>query len=62
MVVTFQAMQCYVKAAKLGHARSAYNLAILHLHSEYNSAVDGQRHKAIGLLQQAARLGLKEVF
>jgi len=54
-------MECYAKAAKLGHARSAYNLAVLYLQSASNSTNDNQ-HEAVILLEQAASLGLREVF
>jgi len=54
-------MDCYSKAAKLNHARSAYNLAVLHLQSAYNSTSDDQLQEATRLLEQAASLGLKEV-
>jgi len=51
-------MEFYAKAAELNHARSAYNLAILHLR------LDGADHQqeVFRLLEQAASLGLKEVF
>lgn len=51
-----KAMECYAKAAQLNHARSAHNLAILHLRT------DGADHQQEGLrlLEQAASLGLKE--
>ena len=55
-------MECYAKAAKIGHARSAYNLAVLYLQSASNSTSDDQQHEAVILLEQAAGLGLKEVF
>jgi len=54
----YQAMQCYRKAAELSHAKSAHNLAVLHLRSP---GADNQR-EAVRLLEQAADLGLKEVF
>jgi len=57
-----QAMECYSQAAILNHARSAYNLAILHLQSASNSSTDEQLQEATRLLEQAAGLGLKEVF
>jgi len=54
----YQAVECYTKAAELNHAKSAHNLAILHLQ------LPGSEHQqeAIRLLEQAADLGLKEVF
>jgi len=55
-------MECYSKAAKLSHARSAYNLSVLHLQSASNSATDDQLREATRLLEQAAELGLKEVI
>ena len=55
-------MECYAKAAKLGHARSAYNLAVLYLQSASNSTSDDQQCETVILLEQAASLGLKEVF
>jgi len=54
-------MVCYSKAAKLNHARSAYNLAVLHLKSSSSSVSDDQLLEATRLLEQAASLGLKEV-
>jgi len=55
-------MECYAKAAELNHARSAHNLAILHLRSSTSFTSDDQQQEAIRLLEQAASLGLKEVY
>ena len=57
-----QAMACYARAAELNHARSAHNLAILYLQSLANSSNDDRQKEAVRLLEQAASLGLKEVF
>jgi len=58
-----QAMECYAKAAKLSHARSAHNLASLLLQSSFSSTpTDDQQHEAVELLEQAAGLGLREVY
>ena len=54
----FQAVECYAKAAELSHAKSAYNLAVLHMRSP---GTDHLR-EGIRFLEQAASLGLKEVF
>jgi len=51
-------VECYAKAADLNHAKSAHNLAILHLRS---AGADHQQ-ETFRLLEQAASLGLKEVF
>ena len=51
-------MECYAKAAELNHAKSAHNLAVLHL----RSTGGGHQQEAFKLLEQAASLGLKEVF
>lgn len=56
--VVCQAMECYAKAARLNHVKSAYNLAVVYL----QSSVDAHHQEAVKLLEQAASLGLKEVF
>jgi len=54
-------MECYSKAAKQSHARSAYNLAVLLLKSESGSVPSDQLREVTRLLELAASLGLREV-
>jgi TPR repeat protein len=52
-----KAIELYMKAADLGHARSAYNAAIL-LMASSSSVVDSQT--ALKMMEKAAEMGLKE--
>ena len=62
MLVVYQAMDYYTKAAELNHARSAYNLAVLYLQSASRSTIEDRPEESVRLLEQAASLGLKEVY
>jgi TPR repeat protein len=56
-LIVQQAAEFYLKASDLGHAKSAYNLAVMIL----QNLSDGSLQQAMTLLEKAADMGLKEV-